>query len=113
MKRILLALLLLAMPLAPMGWTGMTCQNASVQKATYNTLSSVGIAVNTAYAAWNDQVVAGKTPFNVGVADKYNTFQKSYAVAVQAASMNVNALAPADLVALANETIALINQFKK
>lgn len=113
MKRLILAFLLLAMPLAPVGWTGMTCQNKSVQKATYNTLSSVGIAVNTAYAAWNDQVVSGRTTFNAAVADKYNAFQKSYAVAVQSASMNVNAVAPADLVALANETIALINQFKK
>ena len=113
MKRLFLAFLLLAMPLAPVGWTGMTCANHSVQKNTYNTLASVGLSVNTAYAAWNDQVVAGRTTFNASVADKYNAFQKSYAVAVQAASMNANELAPADLVTLANETIALIHQFTK
>lgn len=113
MKRLFLAVLLLAMPLAPVGWTGMTCGNPTVQRTTYNTLASVGAAVNTAYSAWNDQVVAGRAAFNASVADKYNTFQKSYAVAVQAASMNANALAPADLVTLANETIALIKQFTK
>lgn len=91
----------------------MTCANKTVQKTTYNTLASVGLSVNSAYSAWSDQVVAGKATFNASVATKYNQFQSAYAVAVQTASMNANALAPADLVTLANETIALINQFKK
>lgn len=112
MKRLLLAILLLAMPLAPVGWTGMTC-TPSQQKITYNTLATVGTGVNQAYAAWNDQVVQGKATFNAGVADKYNAFQKAYAVAVQAASMNTAAVAPQDLVTLANEVLSLIHQFTK
>lgn len=112
MKRILLAFLLLSMPLAPMGWTGMTCTH-SQHRTTYNTLYSVGLGVNQAYAAYLDQVVAGKATFNAGVADKYNKFQAAYGVAVQAASMNTNAIAPPDLVTLANEVYALIAQFKK
>lgn len=112
MKRIFLAILLLSMPLAPMGWTGMTC-TPKQQQVTYNTLATIGAGVNQAYAAWSDQVVAGKATFSPSVADKYNAFQKSYAVAVQAASMNTAALAPPDLVTLANEVYALIKQFTK
>lgn len=112
MKRLFLAFLLLSLPLAPIGWTGMSC-TPTQQKVTYNTLATVGQGVNTAYAAWNDQVVQGKATFNVAVADKYNTFQKAYAVAVQSASMNTAAVAPQDLVTLANEVLALIHQFTK
>ncbi len=112
MNRLFLAFLLLALPIAPVGLTGASCP-AKQQTITYNTLATVGQGVNAAYAAWNDQVVQGRAIFNVTVADKYNAFQKAYAVAVQAASMNINAIAPADLITLSNELLALIKQFTK
>lgn len=112
MKRLFLAFLLLAMPLAPVGWTGMTCSQ-SQQRATYNTLYSVGTAVNSAYAAYNDQVVAGKATFSVNVAKAYNDFQSAYNVAVTAAASNPNAIAPQNVVDLANAVYAAIKQFTK
>ncbi len=112
MNRLFIAFLLLALPIAPVGLTGASCP-AKQQTIAYNTLATVGQGVNAAYAAWNDKVVQGTATFNVAVADKYNAFQKAFAVAVQAASMNMNAVAPSDLVTLSNEVLALIKQFTK
>lgn len=112
MKRIFLAILLLAMPLAPMGWTGMTCKPQQ-QRIVYNTLSTVGRAVNDAYAAYNDQVVAGKAVFSPSVATKYNEFQAAYGVAVNAAQNATSAVAPQNVTDLANSVFALIKQFTK
>jgi len=100
------------MPLAPVGWTGMTCSQ-SQQRLTYNSLASVGLAVNSAYAAYNDQVVAGKATFSPTVAKAYNDFQAAYLVAVTAASNNPNAIAPQNVVDLANAVYAAIKQFTK
>ena len=111
MKRLFLAFLLLAMPLAPVGWTGMTCSQ-NQQRVTYNTLSSLGLSVNSAYAAYNDQVVKGTATFSPTVASAYNKFQASYAVAV-AGAQTANDPAPANLQDLANAVFTAINQFKK
>ena len=112
MKRIFLAFLLLLMPLAPVGWTGMTCTNKQ-QRVTYNTLYSVGSAVNTAYAAYNDKVVQGSATFSPNVGKAYNDFQSSLNVAVTAAQNNLNAIAPQNVIDLANAVYAAISQFKK
>ena len=112
MKRSFLAFLLLCLPLAPVGWTGMTC-TPSQQKVTYNTLASVGTAVNTAYAAYNDQVVRGQATFSPSVAKAYNDFQAGFGVAVAAASANPSAVAPQNVVDLANAVYAAIKQFTK
>lgn len=111
MKRLFLALLLLAMPLAPVGWTGMTC-SSSQQRITYNTLATVGQAVNTAYAAYLDQVVAGKATYSVAVANDYNKFQGLFNTAVQAASMNLASPASADLQSLAASIVSNIATLK-
>lgn len=111
-QRIFLAFLLLLMPLAPVGWTGMTCSQ-SQQRVTYNTLYSVGLSVNTAYAAYNDQVVAGKATFSPTVAKAYNDFQAGFSVAVSAAQAGTSSVAPQNIVDLANAVYAAINQFKK
>ncbi len=112
MKRIFLAFLLLSMPLAPVGWTGMTCSQ-SQQRVTYNSLYSVGLGVNSAYAAYNDQVVAGKSTFSPNVAKAYNDFQAAFNLAVQAAQLNTKAIAPQSLIDLANTVYATIKQFTK
>lgn len=112
MKKLFLAFLLLSMPLAPVGWTGMTCSQ-SQQRITYNSLATVGQAVNTAYAAYNDQVVAGKATFSSVVAKAYNDFQSGFNVAVTAASNNPQAIAPQNVVDLANAVYVAIKQFTK
>lgn len=112
MKRLFLAVLLLAMPLAPVGWTGMTCTSKQ-QQITYQTLATIGSAVNTAYSAYMDQVVSGRATLNPSVAKAYDDFQKAYAVAVSAASMNPQAIAPQNVIDLANTVLALVKQFSK
>src|SRR5690348_14870907 len=112
MNRLIPAFLLLPMPSAPVGWTGMTC-SAKQERITYNSLSSVGQAVNTAYAAWNDQVVAGKATFSPNVSAAYNKFQSVFNVAVTAAATNPNAVASQDVVDAANAVYAAIKQFTK
>jgi len=96
MKRIFLAFLLLSIPLCPVGWTGMTCSKPQ-QRITYNSLYSVGAAVNSAYAAYMDQVVTGKAVFNSNVAKAYTDFQSGFAVAVQMAQLNTFTVAPQQL----------------
>ena len=112
MKRLFLAFLLLAMPLAPVGWTGMTCSQTQ-QRTTYNTLYTVGLGVNSAYAAYNDKVVQGKATFSPSVAKAYNDFQAAFGVAVNAAQAGTSALAPQNVQDLANAVYAAINQFTK
>lgn len=91
--------------------TGMTCSQ-SQQTITYNSLFSVGQAVNQAYAAYMDQVVAGTAKFDVSVAKAYNDFQAAFLVAVNSAQ-TINAPAPANIQNLANAVYAAIAQFKK
>lgn len=110
MKRLFLAVLLLAMPLAPMGWTGMTC-TSSQQRVTYNTLYSTGLAVNNAYAAYNDAVVGGHAIFSTSVALKYNEFQTAFNLAITAAQNNAQAITPQNVADLANQVLALVKQF--
>ena len=110
-SRLVLATLLLVAPLAPVGWTGMTC-SSSQQRITYNTLATVGSAVNTAYAAYLDQVVAGKATYSVALANDYNKFQALFNTAVQAASMNLAAPASADLQSLAASIVSTIGTLK-
>lgn len=112
LKKLFLAVLLLAMPLAPVGWTGMTCSQ-SQQRLTYNTLATVGQSVNSAYAAYLDQVVHGKATYSVALANDYNKFQGLFNTAVQAASMNLAAPAPAELQSLATSILSAITTLKK
>ncbi len=110
MRTFLFAFLILVTPLAPVAFTGCTTTQTRV---TYNSLFSVGTAVNSAYAAYNDQVVAGKATFSPNVAKAYNDFQSVFNVAVTAASTNPNAIAPQNVVDSANAVYAAIKQFTK
>lgn len=112
MKRLLLAFLLLAMPLAPVGWTGMTCSKPQ-QRVTYNTLYSTALAVNSSYSAYNDAVVRGQATFSASVAKSYNDFQAAFNVALNAAQANAQAITPQNVADLANQVLGLIKQFSK
>ena len=111
MKRLFLAFLLLAIPLSPVGMTGMSCKPTQL-RVTYNTLATVGQTVNTAYAAYLDQVVAGKAKYSQPLATDYNKFQALYNTAVQAASMNLQAPASTELEQLGQSIIAAIQTLK-
>ena len=92
--------------------SGMTCK-PSEQRITYNSLYGVGTGVNSAYAAYMDQTVAGKATFSPNVGKAYNDFQSAFNVAVVAASNNPQAIAPQNVVDLANAVYAAIKQFQK
>lgn len=113
MKRIV-SLLMLAVSLASFPLvTGMTCSQ-SQQRIAYNTLYSTGLAVNSAYAAYLDLVVQGKVNKESvpQVTKAYNDFQAAFSIAVTAAQMNLKAVAPQNVVDLANSVIGLINTIK-
>jgi hypothetical protein len=76
-------------------------------------LYTAGTGVNTGYAAYLDQVVAGKATYSTSVAKAFNDFQAAYNVAVNVASQNLSALAPQNIVDLANAFYAAVKQFTK
>lgn len=104
----LLSLLMLACALGSFPLvTGMTCSQ-SQQKTTYTTLFGIGTAVNSAYAAYMDQVVAGKSTFNAKIAQGYNDFQAALSAAVTIAQGNTAAVAPSALIDQGNALITSI-----
>lgn len=82
-----------AVTMAPVTLTG--CKSPSAQTQVYKSLSTVATAVNSAYAAYLDLVVAGKVPTTnvASVSTSYQLFQSSLQVAVNAAQGNTNAVA--------------------
>lgn len=106
----LLCLSLLAFPVASVTFTACT---TTQQRITYNSLYSVGTAVNSAYAGYMDQVVAGKATFSPTVAKAYGDFQAGFNVAVVTAQNDPKAIAPQNVIDLANAVYAAIKQFTK
>lgn len=107
---LLLSCALLSLPVASVTLTSCT---ATQQRIAYNSLYSTGVAVNAAYAGYNDAVVQGKASFSPNVAKSYNDFQAAFLVAVTAAQNNPKAVAPQNVVDLANAVYAAIQQFTK
>jgi hypothetical protein len=65
-ERLVIAVRLLALPIRGIvGCTALGLKKQTPQTVVYNSLSTVGNAVNSSYAGYMDQVVAGKAPFNV------------------------------------------------
>ena len=95
MKRLTLTFLLLAMPLAPMGWTGMTCANNN--KTAYQTIGAAESAVLAFNIAYLDSVVTGVTPTNSvpTVEAAFNDTQLALRTAAALASGGTNAPIPA------------------
>lgn len=90
-KRLFLALLLLVLPLAPVGWTGMTCKNNN--QTAYQTIGTAEQAVISANGAFLDTVVTGQTPTNnvPKVEAAFNDVQLALHTAAVAASAGTNA----------------------
>ena len=100
MKRPLLALLLLLMPFAPVGWTGMTCAN---NKTAYQTIAATEAAVSTANMAYLDSVVTGTVKTNgvPAVEAAFNDTQMALRAAAAIASGGSSAPVPATVLAKA------------
>jgi len=97
MKTIYSILLALALcggvAVLPVAVTG--CKTTSAQTTAYKTLSSIGTAVNSAYAGFLDQAVAGKVSGDKvkAISIEYQVFQTAFSAAVSLAQGNVNATA--------------------
>lgn len=102
MKQILLATLLLAMPLAPVGWTGMTCANNN--KTAFQSIGATEQAVLAANQAYLDLVVTGQVKTNgVPVVEAaFNDTQMTLRAAAALASGGNNAAVPATALAKAS-----------
>jgi hypothetical protein len=111
MTRIFLAILLLSMPLAPMGWTGCTTPQ---QTTTLNTLGTLEAAATTGVDTYYALVIKGTISTNSmpTVSKAYNDFQAAMVLAVTLVQNNTNALAPANLVQEETDLINLINTAK-
>lgn len=97
----LLAVLLLAMPLSPSGWTGMTCANNN--QTAYQSISATEAGVLAANAAYLDSVVTGlaKTNGVPAVEAAFNDTQLALHSAAALASGGVSAPVPAAVLAKA------------
>lgn len=83
----------------------------SQQRISYNTLYSVQTVTVGAFDGYVAQVIKGNIPTNSlpQVSRKFNIFQASYRVALDAVQYNTNALAPDSLLVISGDLINLIN----
>lgn len=88
--------------------------NTSQQKITYNTLFSVEKVTTGAFDGYVSEVVKGNITTNglPIVANKFNQFQNSFLLILDAARYNTNAIAPQSLVVESQDIINLISNLK-
>jgi len=84
------------------------------QRIAYNSLYSVEKVTVGSYDGYIDSVISGMSTTNgvPAVSKKFNQFQSSFVVALDAAQFNTNAIAPASLVIESEDVINLIATFK-
>ena len=112
MNRKLNPLIAFAAALLLLVGTGMTCQNKSPRKITYDTLASVGYTTDAALKSYLDLVARGQLSASglPEVTKTYNSFQAIYNLAVSVALFNTNAVATTDVV---TESINVINAIER
>lgn len=83
----------------------------SQQRIAYNTLYSVQSVTVGSFDSYVAQVIKGNIPTNAlpEVSRKFNIFQASFLVALDAVQYNTNALAPDNLLVISGDLINLIN----
>ena len=115
LKLVYTSLLALSLLLGTFTVALMPACSSTQQTVTYKTLYSLENLTLTAYDAYMDHVIAGKTRTNdvPKISKAFNTFQASMATAVDAAQFNTNALAPTSLMILSEDLINLINTARK
>lgn len=99
----------------PIAATLTACKSPSTQRASVNTLFTVGKTVDVAYRSYLDLIVAGDVATNAvpQIAGKYNQFQTAFALAVALVASNTNAPAPPSLIAEAAILTGQIENAKK
>ena len=88
---------------------------ASQQRIAFNTLASIQTATVAAYDGYALGVVRKQIPTNdvPKVSQKFNLFQASWLVALDAVQYNTNALAPPSLEVISIDLLNLINKASK
>lgn len=91
------------------------CQTPTTQAVTVSTLKAVGhtaeAAVSLSAHLYADGLITEAQAFEIF--DAYNKkFRPAYRLAVSAAKFDVNAIAPQELLAIANDLTALVAQYK-
>ncbi len=91
-----------------------TACNTSQKSIAYKTLYGVEVATTGAYDGYIDLVYAKELPTNdvPKVSQYYNTFQSSMSIAVTIARGNMNAVAPANVIANGAAVVNLISTIK-
>lgn len=94
---------------------GLAACTTSQQTAAYNTIFSLEKTTTAAYDGYLDLVIQGQVQTNAMpvVAKAYNNFQAAATTATDAANYSTNALAPPNLVTLAQDVINQINTARK
>lgn len=87
----------------------------SQQTTAYNTIFSLEKSTTASYDGYLDLVIQGQVKTNAmpGVSKAYNDFQAAATTATDAANFSTNALAPANLVILAQDVVNQINAARK
>lgn len=85
------------------------------QKTAYDTIFSLEKSTTATYDGYLDLVIQGQVKTNAmpGVSKAYNDFQAAATTATDAANFSTNALAPANLVILAQDVVNQINAARK
>lgn len=108
MKKLLLAVLLVCLPLSvAVTQTGCVTTPRTVA---YNTLKATAVTVDNAYMAFWDLVVAGKVPTDTQakVQSLRAKYQAAFASAVVLAKFDYNTATPADVGILASDLVNTI-----
>jgi len=112
MKKLLLAILLIAAPLAPIA---LTTGCATTQTVSYNTLKATVATVDSTMSAYADMVVAGKV--NPETQNRVKVIYTEYEVAVRAAivaaKFNYSTATPKEVSFLVSDLLAAIQSILK
>jgi len=116
MKKTLIKVLLTTALLMPIPATIVTSTFVTVgcatspRRATYNTLATIGAAVDKSMKMYSDAVLAGRiTPEQrEKVRDIKNQYNRIYVAACSAAAFDYESAAPEDLIKIKNELLDLI-----
>ena len=112
MKRLLLALLLVAAPLAPIA---LTTGCVTTQTVTYNTLKATVATVDSAMSAYADMVVAGKVnpETQTRVKHIYGEYEVAVRAAIVAAKFNYASATPKEVSFLATDLLEALQTILK
>ena len=100
----------LLVPLASLNTGCATWKQDKVEAAAFKSIGAVVATVDAALKAYADVYVAGKVDADkhTKIVNAHNKYRVAIAAAISAAQLNINAPAPEEVSALANDVVNLI-----